>query len=88
VPAARTTDRDIKDAREPPFGAPLPFGWLAVLAIPIGQYAWSLLLGGADAQLQPALHMALTVRDMRVSADWYQRVLGFEFVKGIPGRTR
>jgi catechol 2,3-dioxygenase-like lactoylglutathione lyase family enzyme len=35
-----------------------------------------------------ALHMALTVRDMRVSADWYQRVLGFEFVKGIPGRTR
>jgi glyoxylase I family protein len=27
------------------------------------------------------LHMALTVRDMRVSADWYQRVLGFEFVK-------
>jgi catechol 2,3-dioxygenase-like lactoylglutathione lyase family enzyme len=35
-----------------------------------------------------ALHIALTVRDMRVSADWYQRVLGFEFVKGIPGRTR
>ena len=41
-----------------------------------------------------ALHMALTVRDMRVSADWYQRVLGFELVKefqvapgdaGIPG---
>ena len=28
-----------------------------------------------------ALHMALTVRDMRVSADWYRRVLGFEFVK-------
>jgi glyoxylase I family protein len=28
-----------------------------------------------------ALHIALTVRDMRVSADWYQRVLGFEFVK-------
>jgi glyoxylase I family protein len=28
-----------------------------------------------------ALHMALTVRDMRVSADWYQRVLGFEFVR-------
>ena len=28
-----------------------------------------------------ALHTALTVRDMRVSADWYQRVLGFEFVK-------
>jgi catechol 2,3-dioxygenase-like lactoylglutathione lyase family enzyme len=25
--------------------------------------------------------MALTVRDMRASADWYQRVLGFEFVK-------
>jgi catechol 2,3-dioxygenase-like lactoylglutathione lyase family enzyme len=28
-----------------------------------------------------ALHMALTVRDMRVSADWYERVLGFDFVK-------
>jgi catechol 2,3-dioxygenase-like lactoylglutathione lyase family enzyme len=27
------------------------------------------------------LHMALTVRDMRVSADWCERVLGFEFVK-------
>jgi len=28
-----------------------------------------------------ALHAALTVRDMRVSADWYQRVLGFDFVR-------
>lgn len=28
-----------------------------------------------------APHMALTVRDMRVSADWYERVLGFDFVK-------
>jgi glyoxylase I family protein len=28
-----------------------------------------------------ALHIALTIRDMRVSADWYQHVLGFEFVK-------
>jgi glyoxylase I family protein len=28
-----------------------------------------------------ALHIALTARDMRVSADWYQHVLGFEFVK-------
>jgi glyoxylase I family protein len=28
-----------------------------------------------------ALHVALTVRDMNVSADWYERVLGFEFVK-------
>ncbi|HUZ36142.1 MAG TPA: VOC family protein [Streptosporangiaceae bacterium] len=28
-----------------------------------------------------ALHMALTVRDRRVSTDWYQRVLGFDFVK-------
>ncbi|HLZ24668.1 MAG TPA: VOC family protein [Ktedonobacterales bacterium] len=25
-------------------------------------------------------HIALTVRDMRVSADWYERVLGFGFV--------
>jgi catechol 2,3-dioxygenase-like lactoylglutathione lyase family enzyme len=28
-----------------------------------------------------ALHMALTVRDIRVSADWDERVLGFDFVK-------
>ena len=28
-----------------------------------------------------ALHMALTVRDMTVSANWYERVLGFDFVK-------
>jgi len=28
-----------------------------------------------------ALHVALTVRDMRVSAGWYERVLGFGFVK-------
>jgi glyoxylase I family protein len=26
-------------------------------------------------------HIALTVRDLRVSADWYERVLGFDFVK-------
>src|SRR5690348_10744531 len=36
------------------------------------------------------LHIALTVRDMRRSADWYMHVLGFQFVKefgpeeGIP----
>jgi glyoxylase I family protein len=28
-----------------------------------------------------ALHMALTATDMRVSADWYACVLGFDFVK-------
>jgi glyoxylase I family protein len=28
-----------------------------------------------------ALHIALTVRDMKASADWYQHVLGFDFVK-------
>src|SRR5262249_15314511 len=28
-----------------------------------------------------ALHVGLTVRDMHVSAEWYERVLGFEFVK-------
>lgn len=28
-----------------------------------------------------AQHVALTVRDMRISADWYQRVLGFDVVK-------
>ena len=27
-----------------------------------------------------ALHMALTVREMRVSAAWYERVFGFQFV--------
>jgi catechol 2,3-dioxygenase-like lactoylglutathione lyase family enzyme len=31
--------------------------------------------------LERALHAAFTVRDMRVSADWYERVLGFDFVK-------
>lgn len=41
-----------------------------------------------------ALHMALTVRDMRVSAEWYERVLGFDFVRefqvapGDPGIPR
>jgi catechol 2,3-dioxygenase-like lactoylglutathione lyase family enzyme len=30
--------------------------------------------------LERALHLALTVRDMRASADWYERVLGFDFV--------
>ena len=30
-----------------------------------------------------ALHAAFTVRDMRVSAGWYERVLGFEFVKAF-----
>ncbi len=30
-------------------------------------------------------HVALTVRDMRVSAGWYERVLGFEFVKEFQG---
>jgi glyoxylase I family protein len=28
-----------------------------------------------------ALHVGLTVRDMRASAEWYERVLGFEFVR-------
>jgi glyoxylase I family protein len=28
-----------------------------------------------------ALHLALTVRDMRISAEWYERVLGFDFVR-------
>lgn len=28
-----------------------------------------------------ALHAALTVRDMRVSAGWYERVLGFDLVR-------
>jgi glyoxylase I family protein len=37
--------------------------------------------GGADAQLQPCLAHGAHGPDMRVSADWYQRVLGFEFVK-------
>jgi glyoxylase I family protein len=37
-----------------------------------------------------SLHMALTVRDMRASAEWYERVLGFQFVKEFevaPGET-
>lgn len=35
-----------------------------------------------------ALHMGLTVNDLQLSAEWYQRVLGFRFVKrfetGLP----
>ena len=30
-----------------------------------------------------ATHCALTVRDMEVSAAWYQRVLGFRFVRRV-----
>lgn len=32
-----------------------------------------------------ALHVGLTVRDMRRSADWYTRVLGFQFVREFKG---
>jgi len=32
-----------------------------------------------------ALHVGLTVRDMYRSADWYMRVLGFQFVKEFKG---
>jgi glyoxylase I family protein len=28
-------------------------------------------------------HLGLTVRDMRASAEWYQRVLGFQFVREL-----
>jgi glyoxylase I family protein len=31
------------------------------------------------------LHAGLTVRDMRASAAWYRRVLGFQFVKEFKG---
>ena len=43
---------------------------------------------GAMPTFSRALHMTLTVRDMRVSADWYERVLAFDFVKGIRSRAR
>jgi glyoxylase I family protein len=39
------------------------------------------LLEEAMPTFERAQHAALTVRDMRTSADWYERVLGFEFVK-------
>ena len=37
--------------------------------------------GDAVATFQRALHVGLTVRDVDRSAEWYQRVLGFKFVK-------
>jgi len=47
-----------------------------------GKYAWNLILLEVPVpSFSRALHMALTVRDMRVSADWYERVLGFDFVR-------
>jgi glyoxylase I family protein len=39
------------------------------------------LHGGGMPTFLRALHMALTVRDMRLSAEWYERVLGFGLVK-------
>jgi catechol 2,3-dioxygenase-like lactoylglutathione lyase family enzyme len=47
--------------------------------------------GNGEAEMpsfRRVLHMGLTVRDRQVSAEWYERVLGFQFVKefevGIP----
>jgi len=48
----------------------------------------------AVPSFERALHVALTVRDRQASARWYERVLGFEFVKefevprGEPGIPR
>jgi catechol 2,3-dioxygenase-like lactoylglutathione lyase family enzyme len=41
----------------------------------------AILLEAAMPTFLRALHLALTVRDMRVSAKWYDRVLGFDFVR-------
>ena len=42
----------------------------------------------ATPSFRRALHLGLTVRDRQASAEWYERVLGFQFVKefevGIP----
>lgn len=44
--------------------------------------------GSARPSFRRALHVGLTVRDRHASADWYEQVLGFQFVKefevGIP----
>jgi glyoxylase I family protein len=46
------------------------------------QYAWSLVpMEATMPSFNRVSHVALTVRDMRVSAGWYERVLGFDFVK-------
>ncbi len=45
-------------------------------------YAWSLVpVEVMMPSFNRVSHIALTVRDMRVSAGWYERVLGFDFVK-------
>jgi glyoxylase I family protein len=46
------------------------------------QYAWSLVpMEAAMPSFNRVSHIALTVPDMRASADWYERVLGFDFVR-------
>lgn len=35
------------------------------------------------ARFDGPVHVGLTVRDRKASADWYQRVLGFEFVRTV-----
>ena len=45
----------------------------------IKEYARSLIHGGSDAHLNHVHHVALTVRDRTVSANWYEHVLGFSF---------
>jgi catechol 2,3-dioxygenase-like lactoylglutathione lyase family enzyme len=48
------------------------------------QYGWSLLLMEASmTTFNRVPHIAVTVRDMRVSASWYERVLGFDFVEEL-----
>ena len=48
------------------------------------QYAWSLLpMEASMTTFNRVPHMALAVRDMRVSASWYERVLGFDFVEEL-----
>src|SRR5512135_2496889 len=48
------------------------------------QYGWSLLpLEASMTTLNRVPRIALAVRDMRVSANWYERVLGFDFVEDL-----
>jgi glyoxylase I family protein len=55
---------------------------MAAKAMQNNQYAWSLVpMEATMPSLNGVSHIALTVRDMRVSAGWYERVLGFDFVK-------
>jgi hypothetical protein len=67
---------------DPPFGTSLGLAQGVTRVLPTGDMSSEpIFVEAAMPTFSRALHMALTVRDIRVSADWDERVLGFDFVK-------